>query len=376
MLRVVYVDHVARMSGAEIALARLLPALENVEPHVVLAEDGPLAARLLRAGVSVEVLPAPPSVRDVRRDRVAPGRLPIRSAGASAIYTARLARRLRALRPDLVHTWSLKAALYGTAAARLARLPVVVHLHDRLAEDYLPGPAAGLVRTVVKRLPVAVVATSEATRRTLGDAASAAFVVHPPVEIDPRPRVASGDFRVGLVGRIARWKGQDVFLRAFAAAFPSGGARATLVGAPLFGEESYERELRSLCSELGLDGRVELVGFREDVAAELARLDVLVHASVVPEPFGQVVVEAMAAGVPIVAAAAGGPAEIEDDGVSGLLYEPGNVQALAAQLGRLRDDPALRDRLAAEGRRVAERFAPERVARELEQVYRRVCEAR
>src|SRR5439155_21019634 len=90
--------------------------------------------------------------------------------------------------------------------------------------------------------------------------------------------------RIGIVGRIARWKGQHVFLEAFAAAFPHDGARAVVVGAPLFGEEDYERELRTLVTHLGLDDRVEFRGFQEDVADALSELDVLVHASVIPEP--------------------------------------------------------------------------------------------
>ena len=101
-----------------------------------------------------------------------------------------------------------------------------------------------------------------------------------------------GPFTVGMVGRIARWKGQHVFIEAFARAFPDGPERALIVGAPLFGDDdrAYAEDLHTLASELGLDGRVTFTGFVDDVERRLAELDVLVHASVVPEPFGQVVV--------------------------------------------------------------------------------------
>ena len=112
----------------------------------------------------------------------------------------------------------------------------------------------------------------------------------------------------GMLGRIAPWKGQDLFLRAFAEAFPGGTERAVIVGTAMFGEEDYERELPALAAELGLDVRVEFRGFREDIWRELAALDVLVHASLTPEPFGQVVLEGMAAGLPVLAPDEGAPA--------------------------------------------------------------------
>jgi glycosyltransferase involved in cell wall biosynthesis len=178
-----------------------------------------------------------------------------------------------------------------------------------------------------------------------------------------------------MVGRIAPWKGQDVFLRAFALAFPDGDERGVLVGAPLFGEERYEGELRALIEQLGLGDRIELRGFAEDVGAELARVDALVHASVIPEPFGRVIVEGMAAGLPVVAAAGGGPTEIVSDGVDGLLYPPGDVDELAATLRRVAADPDLGERL---GRAAVERaraFSPELVAARTSAFYREVLAA-
>jgi glycosyltransferase involved in cell wall biosynthesis len=153
---------------------------------------------------------------------------------------------------------------------------------------------------------------------------------------------------IGLVGRISPWKGHDVFLRAFAEAFldaDAGLVQARVVGAALFGEEAYADSLRQLCTELGLDDRVEWCGFRDDVTAELAELDVLVHCSTTPEPFGQVVVEGMAAALPVVSTDVGGPAEVIDDGRTGVLVRPGDPHALATVLRRLADDPAERRRL-------------------------------
>jgi glycosyltransferase involved in cell wall biosynthesis len=115
---------------------------------------------------------------------------------------------------------------------------------------------------------------------------------------------------------------------------------------------------------------VEFRGFREDVAGELARLDILVHASLIPEPFGQVVVEGMAAGLPVVAPRAGGPSEVIEHDVTGLLYEPGDARALASCIGDLADDPGRRDRLGRAATAKARDFAPEIIAAQLSEMYR------
>jgi glycosyltransferase involved in cell wall biosynthesis len=221
-----------------------------------------------------------------------------------------------------------------------------------------------------------VIANSSATLATLGRLNRPTTVIPEPVRHEafrgrrtPRP---GEPFTVAMVARIARWKGQDVFLRAFAAAFANGTERGILIGAPLFGEEHYEQELRGLIEQLELGGRVELTGFADDVAAELGRVDALVHASVIPEPFGRVIVEGMAAGLPVVAAADGGPAEIIDDGVDGLLYRPGDVEALAAVLRRVANDPELASRLGTAAAERAHVFSPELAAAQTRDFYRRV----
>lgn len=381
-LRVVYLDHCARLSGGELALLRLLPALHGVEPHVVLAEEGPLAARLVRAGVSVEVLPMPEVARGLPRGAVRPGALPMASVAGTAVYVVRVARMLARYRPDLVHTNSLKAALYGIAAARLVGVPVVWHLRDRVAEDYLPQASLALLRRLA-RLPAAVVANSRATLETLGPLSRPGYVIPSPAGVPNSPTglvardVMDGchradTLRVGMVGRLAPWKGQHLFLEAFAHAFPAGVQQAVIVGAPLFGEEGYARDLEDLCGRLGLDGRVEFRGFRELVGEELSRFDILVHASVIPEPFGQTVVEGMAAGLPVVAPAAGGPAEVIGHGVDGLLYPPGDLSALAGALRTLASDPELRARMGEAARTRAKAFTPEAIAPQVLAVYEKV----
>jgi glycosyltransferase involved in cell wall biosynthesis len=376
-MRVVYVDHCARLAGAEIALLRLLPELSEVEKHVILAEEGPLENRLRDVGVSVEVLPMREMVRAFPRELVVPGRRVVAGVVHAALYASRLAVRLARLKPDIVHTNSLKAALYGGLAARAARRPVIWHLRDRIAEDYLPATAVRLTRSMGRNLPDTCIAVSAETLSTLGAAANR-YEIPARVILDPVPapvgveRKSEGPLCVGMVGRMTPWKGQHIFLKAFARAFADDSARAVMIGAPLFGEERYESTLRSLSSELDLDGRCDFRGFREDIWKELASLDILVHASVIPEPGGTVVLEGMAAGVPVVASAAGSPTEVIEDGITGRLYRAGDAEALAGVLRDLASDASLRARLGSAAREKATEFAPAVVAEQVMEVYREV----
>lgn len=374
-LRVVVIDHVARLSGGEIALLRLLPTLaREVDLSVLLGEDGPLVEKVAAAGVPVEVLPLPARVRDLRRDSVRPGALDFAAVAPLSAYVLRLARRLHALAPDIVHTNSLKAALYGGLAGRLVGVPVIWHIRDRISADYLPLSAVRLVRLASRVLPTAVIANSRATLLTLPDRTRRLIpnpVVADVVEGFSSTRRKPGrPLTFGVVGRLAPWKGQHLFLDAFAEAFAGTAVRAHVVGDAMFGEDDYAASLRRHAGDLGIARQVDFRGFRADIYEELAELDVLVHSSVIPEPFGQVVLEGMAAGLPVVAPYAGGPAELITHGVDGLLVAPGSVHALTSALTRLRDDEALRKRLGDAARNRASLFTPERATRQLLENYR------
>jgi glycosyltransferase involved in cell wall biosynthesis len=350
---------------------------------VILAEEGPLAAQLRYAGVSVEVLPFATSARDFRKDDVRIGGSAVSAALDTARYVRVLARRLRQLRPDIVHANSLKSGVYGGLAAKLAGVPFVWHVRDRIADDYLPPAAVRMIRALAPRLADALVTNSYATQATLGEA-SRARALHAVVpEVIEAPSLNGGGrrtdpsaLRVGMIGRLTPWKGQDVFLRAFAEAFPDGGHEAVIVGSAMFGEDAFEIRCRELADELGIGSRVDWRGFQEDVWGELRTFDVLVHASVTPEPFGQVVVEGMAAGVPVVTTDEGGPAEFVEHERDGLQVTARDAGALAGALRRLAEDDELRVRLAEGGRAKAAEFSGERISAQVHGLYRDVLARR
>jgi glycosyltransferase involved in cell wall biosynthesis len=386
-IRVVYIDHTAKMSGGEIALLNLLTHLnrERVEPIVILFSDGPLRRKLEQIGIPTEIIPLEDAVLNTRKDMLdGKGLMQVGRAWTSLRHASRLCSRLRAIEPHIVHTNSLKADVIGGLAGRLARCRVVWHIRDRISEDYLPKSSVALIRTLARWLPHHVIGNSVATLDTLRSSQDrssdqtvlySGVVIHDGVVLGERPARRRGDIPVvGMVGRLTAWKGQDVLVRAVGLLRDRGVVcQARFVGSAMFGEEEYERSLRLLVAQLGLEDRIEMAGFREDVEAELASMDVLVHASVTPEPFGQVVAEGMAAGKPVIAARAGGVTEIIEDGVSGILTTPGDPVELADAIQRVLGDAEFAHRLASDGRRrIVERFTIQRVARDVEQLYDRL----
>jgi glycosyltransferase involved in cell wall biosynthesis len=367
-VRILHLAHSSAWSGGEIALLRLLGALDRsvVASMLVCAEDGRLVQDARRGGIPTLVEPLSPSIRDRRRRQV--GSMTTLTLVPSLVaYAARVARLARAVRADVIHTNSLKALVYGLLASRMAGVPVVAHLRDDLSQLHA-GPAGSAVRSSLRRLPALVVGCSSYVLAAARLDPLRARVVYTGIAgADLADRVVSrpGPPVVGMVARISPWKGQGLFLDAatlVAACRPD--VRFRIIGAPLFGEEPYLRELERLAARPPLRGRVEFTGFVADPWTAYDQLTVAVAASVAPEPFGNVIVEAMARGLPVVAPAEGGPAEIVTDGVDGLLVPPRDPAALAEAILSLLDDQAWSSRLASEAlRTVAARFTLETGAR-------------
>jgi len=181
-----------------------------------------------------------------------------------------------------------------------------------------------------------------------------------------------GDDQVaGCVGRLVAWKGQEVFLRALALLAPQRPhLRGVIVGAPEGNTQDYARHLHELAAELGIAERLVWTGYREDVPRLLRALDVLVHASTAPEPFGRVLIEAMAAGVAVIGTRAGAVPEIIADGVNGLTVPPSDAGAMADAILRVLDHP---DEAAAWRRAarttVEQRFTLDAYVRSVKRVY-------
>lgn len=378
--RIAFLDHTAVLGGGEIALLHLVQALDSTRFHVVvvLSSDGPLVEKLRAAGIETHVLPLAASVVEARKDNLDRHALTRgRDAARLVAYCFRVARFLRRRRVDVLHTNSLKADLIGGVAGRLARVPVLWHVRDRIEDDYLPPKVVRAFRLLCRVLPRAVIANSAATLSTLHlPATFNATAVHDGIPLeeesaDGNVEYSGGAPVVGLVGRISAWKGQHIFIEAAALVqkeFPD--ARFQIIGSALFGEENYEREVREQALATDLGENLEWLGFREGVPELMRALDILVHASTVGEPFGQVVIEGMAQSKPVVATRGGGVPEIVEDGVTGVLVPMGDAAAMAHAVIELLHAPARAREMGEAGkRRVHDFFSIERTARQVENVY-------
>ncbi len=393
MKTILFLDHTAKMGGGEIALLNLVSALDRTRFHpvVALAADGPLAGRLREAGIETHVLPLDKTLLDMRKDSLGVGSLlHLGQIARLTAYTLQVARWARRRRVDLIHTNSLKSDVYGGIAGRLAGIPVLWHVRDHVNVSYLPPVAVAGFRALSRLLPRIVVANSESTLRQLwphhyagGEVVHSGVareIVHdgypmgpthgdgvPPPPVSERPTVA-------LIGRITEWKGQHVLLRAAAHVardFPE--ARFWIIGAPLFGEYEYETSLHVLAEELGMTEQVEFLGFRDDIPALMPQIDIVVHASILGEPFGQVVIEGMAAGKPLVATDGGALPEIVVPGETGLLVPMGDDAAMAEALRTLLSDPVRARAMGKAGReRVARLFTIRQTALKVEAIYEKV----
>jgi glycosyltransferase involved in cell wall biosynthesis len=309
MTVILHVQPVAERGGSDQALLNLLRTLPRaeLESHVVLPAPSPLAAELEGAGAQLHILP-------MRRLTLS-GNLRYRLAYVVAwpLVVSRLARLARRLRADVIHTNSLHS-LYGFAAARIVRRPHIWHAREIVVQS----PAAlRLERALARRFADVVVAASNAVAEQL-DPRNVRVLIDG-VDFDRFTPARAGRFRAaagiaddvplcGFAGRIDSWKGVDVLLEAF----PAVRARIPTVelviaGAAVRGKEDYAASLRSRAEAMT---GVRWLGERDGIAEVFADLDVFVLPSTAPEPFGMVVIEALASGVPVVATDAGGPQDI------------------------------------------------------------------
>ena len=400
-MRILYLNPIGSLGGAERLLLDLIRSVQQARPDWTLelatGSDGdfPAAARVF--GIDVSVVPFPPTFQ--RLGDSGAGRTASKAAliGELCLTAPRLAAYVLKLRafiarrdPDVIHSNGFKAHILAAwAAPRRSRL--LWHVHDYVGSRPL---MSRLMRIHAGRCAVAI-ANSHSVARDLNAVCRGKLEIHtvynavdlerfnphgPTLDLDATAGVSAapaGTIRVGLVATMGRWKGHDVFLRALSMLPKELPIRGYVIGGPIYSTAGSQRsieELRALASGLGLNGSAAFTGFVEDPAAAMRALDVVVHASTHPEPFGLVVAEAMACGKPVVASRGGGVAEIIADNENALSCPPGDAAAMAHCIARLANS-ATREKLGLHGRRWAmERFATCRLAREVIPIYESLAE--
>ena len=393
-MRIVFLNPSGQLGGAERSLLDVIASLRAEQPEwplsVIVADQGPLVAEAEALGVEVRVLRFSPAVLRLGDAVVGPWTLTWRLISASlpvAMYARKLRRVLKELRPDVVHTNGFKMHVLG-AWAKPRGVPLVWHVRDYVG----PRPVMARLLRWNADLCSAVVANSHSVsrdvRRTCGDGLRVETVYNavdlvnftpegPTVDLDALsglPPAPPGTVRVGLLATLSPWKGHEVFLEALARLPPELLVRGYVIAGALYRTESHQLSIEGLASmarALRIEGRVGLTGFVRDPAAAMRALDIVVHASTRPEPFGRVIAEAMACGRAAIISEAGGAAELIVPGENALGHPPGDAVALAECIQRLATDGKFRADLGRSGRATAEvRFDRARLALDLVPLYR------
>jgi glycosyltransferase involved in cell wall biosynthesis len=368
--RILYVVAGAELGGAEALLLNIVRFHDRTqfEPGVCFLRSGPLITVLQQQGVPVWLIPT--------------GKL--RQLGQTSRAIAALRRLIRQENVALVHSSMSWAQIFGGTAAWLATVPNVWYQHTR------PDPRSWLDRLASAIPTTTIYANSQDTfvrQKQLFTRAKKIQLVYCGVDVDafsPAIRPESSlalraEYAIPVTapvvimpGRLQHWKGQTVFIEAARQViknFPN--VYFLIVGDTLFGlEPDYKAALQAQVIDLP---QIIFIGQCHDMAAIYQLADIVVHASLIPEPFGLVIAEAMAMARPVIASNQGGPAEIVIDGKTGYLISPGEPQLLAEKISTLLCQPAVGRQLGQAGRqRVVENFSILNTVQQLENDYREI----
>lgn len=401
-MNILYLSPCGQLGGAEKSLLDVLASMRAAKPDwhlsLIVAEDGPLVSRSTELGVSTTIV-AFPSVLACLGDAGAGGPAGHRHSRLSLLtelflaapqvftYVRKLRSVIRAIAPDVIHSNGFKMHVLGLRA-KPPHVPIIWHIHDYVATRPL---MSRLLRRYASRCAVAV-ANSRSVAADVQAVCGTGLAVKtiyngvdleefspvgPTLDLDTLSGFDAAfpeTVRVGMLATLARWKGHETFLQAMALIPATLPVRGYVAGGALYqtnGSQYSLSELKQLAAELGVSQRIGFTGFVEEPAAVMRSLDVVVHASTEPEPFGLVIVEGMACGRPVIVSEAGGVKELITVGTDTLGHPPGDAKTLAGCITRLARDSDLRRRLGQAGRKTAEqRFDRARLATELIPLYK------
>jgi glycosyltransferase involved in cell wall biosynthesis len=329
-VNILFLDQFSDLGGAQQCLLDLIPAVHarGWRAFCGVPGDGPLTTKLRELGVEVSPISCGPYASD--RKSVSDVLRFVRQLPQLVGEITQLAENARA---ELIYVNGPRVLPAASRAAR-DRWPLVFHCHSRPAGQY----AIQLMSRALRRADAHLIACSQFVAEPF--AGSKLHVIYNGVKTGALHSRQPPPWRIGVLGRISAENGQAEFLKAarlLSERVP--GLQFVVCGAPLFASSTARKYAASLTSLAG-GLPVEFLGWREEVAAVLADLDVLVTPSIGKPGAPRVILEAYAAGVPVVAFATGGIPELIADGETGFLVEAQDPQALAARLEELLRQPA------------------------------------
>lgn len=406
-IRIVYLNPSANLGGAESVLLDMLAGVRSAQPdweiYLILGESGPVAGRAAALGVTVTVVPFPNAIARLgdsgaggpAGQHIAKVALVLNLATAlpaTLSYSRRLRSVIKDIQPSLIHSNGFKMHLLALWS-RPPGIPVVWHVHDFASKRPVMARLMRLHAMLCSKALTNSESVSADLRRVcpglkvstvLNAIDLSKFTPEgPSTDLDALaglPQASPGTIKVGLLATMARWKGHEVFLRALNRIPPHIPLRGYIIGGPLYQTEGSQwrvEDLHKLAEELNVADRVGFTGFVSQPAAAMRALDIVVHASTDPEPFGLVIVEAMACARAVIVSQGGGTAEIVHDGADALAHSPGDIDELAQRIEQLALDGAMRSRLGVAGRVTALRlFSRPRLVNDILTAYRDLLTAK
>ncbi len=417
-MKILYLNPAANLGGGERSLLDMIRTIRQTAPevelHLLVTDDGPLIEQARELGIKVDLLPLPRELAELGDSGFSFKKAPLKTISfllrsfqslvALWNYTQQLRNTIELIKPNVIHSNGFKTHLLVSFIN--PDIPIIWHIRDFVSSRQI---VSRLLQLASSRVTMAI-ANSQAVSRDLQKVLPKrpVKVVYNAIDTDyffPVDRLAAssgqggdnglllddlaslppapmGTLRIGLIATFARWKGQAVFLEAASQILkthPDLKLRFYIVGGAIYQTKDSQfslSELQSISKSLGIGDLVGFTGFQENTADIYRALDIVVHASTQPEPFGRTIVEAMACGKPVIVSQAGGAAELFTHNYDAVGVPPGEPFALAAAILDLLNNPEKRRVISERARQTAiDRFNQERLGEQLMEVYNQVLDS-
>ena len=375
---VLFVDHAQFVGGAENSLYLLMTHLDmdQWQPHLITA-NGALANKTQQANIPTHII-------DFPRLRRSP------SIAQNWYTTAReIAKIAKNVNAKALHANTIRATLYTTLAAKITKIPSIWHMRDFWLSENKPRYVwlDKLGKKMITFGSSVVIANSKATAMHL-PTSEKIQQVHNGIDLSKftpnssiqnlrsKFQIPQNAYVIGMVGRLRPWKGQVYFLKMASQILESHPNVHFLVvgGANHSVDDPYPLQLKTLAQELGIKDKVVFTGQINNIPNALATMNIFIHPGE-PEPFGLVNIEAMAMEKPVVAFNHGALPEIVEDGKTGKLVTPYDIDALATSVTQLIDDPQAQRFMGKNGRkRVEKQFTIQQTVNQITNIYEQIIQ--
>ncbi|NJR31897.1 MAG: glycosyltransferase [Chamaesiphon sp. CSU_1_12] len=394
-MKILYVNPSSQLGGAERSLLDVICAVCDRDPWIeivvlITAGDGPLVTELTAIGVKVILLELPTKIAQLGdSDLKNQGKIASLFALVGKLsaltefgrYWQNLRRTIAEIAPDIIHSNGLKTHLL--VASLRTNTPIIWHLRDFIGSRSL---IKQLLKLFVGRVTIAV-AISQAIARDWQSVFPqlAIETIYNAIDLDKyRPQTTSSpssSVKIGLIATYSLWKGHDIFIQAIGQIAKQTPELKSTVRFYIIGGAIYETDrsqhsrtsLQQLASDLNVEDWLEFIDFQRDIVSSYNMLDIVIHASTQPEPFGRTIVEAMACEKAVIVSKAGGAAELFTERLDAIGVPPGDYLALATAIQESISSPDLRIALGKAGRiTVKNRFQRDRLGAEIITLYQKI----